>query len=768
VYLVNLASIGSVDLLASSIMQALGIPLHHFSDTHPGVQLVNALRAKSLLLLLDNFEHLLGATPLVARLLSAAPGLKVLVTSRARLSLQEEWLLPLRGLAFPPRSEVDQPDVQFSPDRTTNASEGSGSVLEGYAAIQLFTQAARRVHPSFSLRTAGPASVARICQLVEGMPLAIELAAPWARLLSCHDIAQEIEGNIEFLSSSLDGVPARHRSMRAVFDHSWNLLSDEQRGVLARLSVFRGGFDRQAAEAVAGANLGALSSLVDRSWVRATSSGRYQMHELVRQYSAEQLVATLEIRDRHSEYYTRVLGEREERLRGVGQPEALAEVLRDMDNVRNAWYWAVERGHAQAIKRSLAALWLVGETRCWYHEMQQIFGAAVTRLRQDVSSANPGGREPEQESVLLLAEALAMQAYFSHRIAALEETQAQCQESLDLLATLPPGRRQDVACADAKLTLGWVLLGMGRNAEAVSYFQEALELTRRAGDAWIEGRDCILLGYHAWQVGEYREAEKYLRQGIAASDRMGELQSKAWKLHTLAGSLAAEGLYPEAQEAAEEALRIHRQMGDRAGLGHAIMALGDVDAGLGRYDQAVERYEKGLEVANDVNARTERSWALARQGWLSMEHGRHVEAVQKFKGALDIARAGEQTHRWRAVDALVGLGHAACALGEREPSREYLCQALKESIEPGYRPEALNALVGLAGVHIQEADTDTALELLALVIQHPASSQMTRNRGRRLLFQLETEMPPEVFAAATARGRERELENAVAEELAAR
>jgi tetratricopeptide (TPR) repeat protein len=551
--------------------------------------------------------------------------------------------------------------------------------------------------------------------------------------------------------------------MRAVFDHSWNLLSDEERDVLAKLSVFRGGFDRQAAEAVAAANLTALSSLVDRSWVWAASSGRYEMHELVRQYCAEQLVETLEVQDRHSEYYTRVLGEREERLRGEGQPEALAEVLQDIDNVRNAWHWAVERGQVQAIKRCLAALWLVGETRCWHHEAKQLFGEAAHRLRETLAACPLQVGEAGDERAILLAEVLPMQAHFSLRTVAFDQAIAQCEESLALLTNVPAGPRRDVACAEAKVTLGWVLLGRGRNVEAASYFQEALELTRRAGDAWIEGRDCILLGYHAWQVGNYLEAEKYLRQGIAASDRMGELQSKAWKLHTLAGSLAAEGLYPEAQEAAEEALRIHRQMGDRAGLGHAVMALGDVDAGLGRHDQAVERYAKGLEVANEVDAATERSWALARTGWVSMARGQHTEAVEQFRRALAIAEG--RNHQWRIVDAFVGLGHATSALGYLEQSREYLLQALQKSIEPGFRPEALNALVGMAGVHSQEGHMEIAAELLALVVYHPASSQMTRDRAERLLSSLAEKLPGKVLSDAEVRGRARELADLVEELL---
>jgi predicted ATPase len=230
------------------------------------MQLFDHLHAKRLLLVLDGLEHLLAGSGLLAELLLCAPEVKLLTTSRERLNLYGEWVFDVQGLPLPP---ADQ-------------REG----LEAYSAVALFLQSARRLAPDFALETCNQADVVRICQLVDGVPLGIELAAAWVRTLSCSEIAQEIERNLDFLTTSARDVAERHRSLRAAFDHSWNLLSAEEQEVMRQLSVFRGGFQREAAEQVAGAPLPLLSALVDKSLLRRDPAGGYTQHELIRQFAA--------------------------------------------------------------------------------------------------------------------------------------------------------------------------------------------------------------------------------------------------------------------------------------------------------------------------------------------------------------------------------------------------------------------------------------------------------------------------------------------------
>ena len=314
VYFVTLQPLDSSDLIVSTIAEVLSFRFSPGFD--PQQQLLQYLREKALLLVLDNFEHLLDGVELLTELLKAAPRLKLLVTSREVLGLQEEWRYPVSGLQYPETDNVDQPGT--------------------YSAVQLFFERARQVRGGLSLADE-QAGIVRVCQLVEGMPLALELAAVWAKALSADKIAIEIQRSLDFLSTSLRDVPQRHKSMQAVFEQTWERLSDEERRAFSTLSVFNGGFRREAAEAVAGVSIQILSDLVDKSLLRREPDGRYQIHELLRQYAEALLEATsgemLHIRDLHSAYYTRFLHEREQDLNGRRQLGAAFEIEADRKSV---------------------------------------------------------------------------------------------------------------------------------------------------------------------------------------------------------------------------------------------------------------------------------------------------------------------------------------------------------------------------------------------------------------------------------------------------
>ena len=322
-----------------SLIAAMADALH-FSfqgPVHPQAQLLNYLREKHLLLVLDNFEHLVAEARQLGDILRLAPGIKLLVTSRVRLNLREEWLMEVTGLDYPAGVE-GQP-----------AAPAGRPLMESYSAIALFVQQARRVRAGFALTAADEAAVVRICQLAEGVPLAIELAASWLRVLSCGEILHELEQGLDFLTSTLQNVPARHQSLRAVFEHSWALLPPSEQDLFRRLSVFRGGFRREAAAQVVGASLPLLAGLADKSLLRRNADGRYEVHELLRLYADEHLRANTaefgQVHDAHCRYYAELLSQYQPQLQASG-PElqsALAALSLEQENVRAAWNWAVEQ-----------------------------------------------------------------------------------------------------------------------------------------------------------------------------------------------------------------------------------------------------------------------------------------------------------------------------------------------------------------------------------------------------------------------------------------
>src|SRR6266508_6247890 len=319
---VHLQPLTLSELLVPTIARAVGLTF--YGEGEPQDQLLDYLRDKTLLLILDNFEHVLDGAALVSTMLAYAPGITVLTTSRQALSLREEWLYPLKGLATPPSVYATS--------------------LEDYEAVQLFLSHARRVQPHFDLANEHE-SIIRICMMTAGLPLAIELAASWLKGLSVTHIAQEIQRNLDFLSTTTRNVEERHRSMRAVFDQSWTFLSDNERLIFARLSVFAGGFDRDAAEQVADASFSSLASLVEKSLLQIESSDRFGIHELLRQYAMEKLEEygdTAATYARHSQYFAQLMLRHEAALQQPQQLETMQAIERDFDNIRLAWEWSAK------------------------------------------------------------------------------------------------------------------------------------------------------------------------------------------------------------------------------------------------------------------------------------------------------------------------------------------------------------------------------------------------------------------------------------------
>jgi predicted ATPase/transcriptional regulator with XRE-family HTH domain len=346
---VALASISMPSQIVSAIGEALRLSFVGQSD--PTSHLLSELRERHMLLVLDSFEHLLEGADLVSDMLAQAPQVTVVVTSRERLNLQAEWLFNVDGLVFPQQ----QPHAP--------ATSQNLATLAAYSAVELFVQRARQVQPALAIDEATLTTIVQICQHVAGLPLAIELAATGLRTLSLAAIEQQIRANLDGLAVSYRDVPARHRSLRAVFDHSWNLLSESERTAFSQLAVFRGGCTVEAAEQVAGATLPMLIVLVDKSLLRKDSEGppwaidrsaldagselRFVMLEPLREYALEQLVARGEeemVRHAHATYYLALAEARMAQWDSPTAEVAIAQLDREYDNLRAVLQWASDDG----------------------------------------------------------------------------------------------------------------------------------------------------------------------------------------------------------------------------------------------------------------------------------------------------------------------------------------------------------------------------------------------------------------------------------------
>ncbi|KAA3662416.1 MAG: hypothetical protein DWQ04_13540 [Chloroflexi bacterium] len=379
---VPLAALSEPEQMITSIASSLNFPLRADARRSPAQQLLDYFRRKEMLLVLDNFEHLLKGADFLARILSTAPNMQLLVTSRERLQLQSEQLFPVSGLEYP----------NLADERAFNSGtpESNHSDLT-YAAGQLFMIVAQRQQPGFSLKTADEVQkLATLSNLVVGMPLALELAASWVDMLSLPNILDEVQKSLNFLESERRDVPERHRSIRAMFDTSWQLLSEQEQAIFAQLSVFKGGFTREAAKAVTGASLRQLSRFNRKSLVQyVEENGRYQIHELLRQYGAEQLGQDVEeetaVRNRHATFYCTLLQKKEAELKGPKQVTALVEIEADQTNIRTAWRWAVTQGQVSLLNQAMEGIGIGFKRLNLNQEGETLFQLCADKLVIDVS-----------------------------------------------------------------------------------------------------------------------------------------------------------------------------------------------------------------------------------------------------------------------------------------------------------------------------------------------------------------------------------------------
>lgn len=543
VHFVPLAQVRSVDLLVAAIADVLGVSLQGRSE--PRAQLLNFLQDKETLLILDSFEYLLGAADVVLDILQHAPNVTLLVTSQERLNLQAESVLWLQGLSFP-RSDQDGAPMQ-------------------YDAARLFVERAGRAQIGFNPSGQEMRSVIRICQLVEGMPLGIELAAAGVAVSSCRPIARSIQRNFDSLSTSMHDVPERHRSIRAVFEHSWQLLSDEEKHASRKLSVFQGGFREETARQVADTTPALLAQLIDKSLLRQTSSDRYDMHELVRRYAEEKLGEIPRekesAQDLHCKYYADFLRRKVDALKGTHQKGTLEEIQEELDNVRASWEYAIAHERRAMIENMLTGLHLFYYKRGYYREGADAFEHVVNRLH-----------EAGDETSLLVGKLLGRCGHLCHRLGLNEQAKALLQEHLAIARHW--NDRAEIALALD--FLGQVAAAQGRYPEARRCYQEGLALWEGIGAQ--RGIADILngLGNLANVEGDWAEAKRLYGECLAIRREIGDLEGVGTVLNNLANIAYYMGQRAEAERLWEESLAIREEVGDWHGTGVVLNNLGEL------------------------------------------------------------------------------------------------------------------------------------------------------------------------------------------------
>jgi predicted ATPase/DNA-binding SARP family transcriptional activator len=745
-FFVPLAPLSSTEHIVPAVAEALSFPLRGEEGERrtPKQQVLDYLREKRLLLIMDNFEHLLDGADLVTDILQEAPDVQVLVTSRERLLLHEEQMYPIRGLEFP---DWETPE---------DAAQ--------YTAARLFLQSARRVRPDFEPVADDPTYLTRICRLVEGMPLAVELAAAWVDTLSLADIAAEIQRSLDFLETEWRDVPARHRSIRAVFDTSWQQMDPVEQAVFPQLSVFRGGFAREAAEQIGTTHDGSPASL--RLLLRLTNKSllqydrardRYDIHELLRQCGAEKLAASPEaeaaVRDRHSAYYCAALQRWEADLKGSRTQEALDKIDADIDNVRTAWEWAAGQGQVSQLDQAMDGLCL------FYWQRYRLFeGIAACQLAADMlAQADPAATVPG-DSGRVLAKALAWQGFFhawqgNKRLA--EPLLRQSSDLLDSPALSDCDTRQERALlfwamgqaaapdweqwrrawersASLYRALGdqwWAATVLGWWGRIETWTSGDLETVRRKYEeslALFQSLDhrrgiteiLLRLGELARETCDYDEAQRTFEEGLALSRAQGDLWGEALSL-TLIGALALfQGQFENGRDSLERAVEIRQQVGDRHGMADNRSTCGTAHWFCGRYAEADSLLEQSLATSEAAGDILNKIGAITLQGEVRAWAGRYQEARGLARTALadtDVPRI--YAARAQRVLGWVALGNEAYAeargwlaesvAGHRELWSQYAREWLAVTL-----PAAARAELGLGNRAEAQAHLVEALEII--------------------------------------------------------
>lgn len=631
VFLVDLEPLRRPDQIPTEVAKALGVAA---PQGQAWEDLAEAIADRQLLLVLDTFEHLLDAAARIPLLLRDCPHLQVIVTSRLRLSLADENLFPLGGLALAPV------DAQAAEARQSEA-------------VRLFAERARQIEPRFDL-AAELRHVTSLCRRLGGLPLALELAAGWVRLMPCSDIDAEVANNLDLLATAAQDVPARHRSMRAVFEGSWQRLSERERNVMCDLAVFHGGFRRDAATPVAGANIPLLAALVDRSFLTVSPVGRYDRHALLHQFTLEKLARHPERRAArrlaHARYYLELAEQVAAQLRGPNQVQAFALAAEEDANLRIALQTLEDANDTAAALRLATALGYVWEVRGPFSEGH----AVLQRL-----AASADATQHLRHRARLTAGRLAWRAGDA---AAARDAYHDVLHSAD----------DAVHLAEAHLGLGKVAQHRdGDYASADRHFIKALEL---AG-----GRDANLVaecrrvsGALAVELGNYRAARAQFEASADLLEGLGDRFGRAKTLLDLATVLVNLGEFERAHELNLECIELFRAVGDRRGEGIVSLNLALDAANAGRFDEAIELDRANLALFRELGDSTLVSHVLNNLASELQQQGEAQRALPLLEESLALQhRLGNASLLSHALFLLALVHHD---LGdEQEAERCYAC-----------------------------------------------------------------------------------------------
>jgi predicted ATPase/DNA-binding CsgD family transcriptional regulator len=767
VYFVPLAPLHSGEHILPAIAEQIGFQFIDKSNQQE--QLIDFLANKRMLLVLDNFEHLLDGARLVAKILGAALGVTILATSRQKLALSAETIYAVSGMPFPDQEAADD--------------------IQAYSAVGLFTQSAQRTRPDFTLQGEDLNHVTHICQLVEGMPLALLLAATWVDVLSLEEIAGEISQSLDLLQTDLQDISVHQRSVRATFDRSWARLNSAEQATFMQLAVFRGGCTRLAIQTVTGANLPVIQALVNKSLLWHSQEGRYYIHELLRQYASEKLAEDeqreSDVRSRHSAYYCTFLQEQETALKSAGVSTALKEIETEINNVRKAWEWAAANKLSDNLTGAAASL---GWFYYWPSRSQE--GEAAFRLAADqVEVKVSHATQDSIQELRLWAILLAWQSNFMSENDTYNQAIDYCYKALEII------ERPVIAEADTRFERAFILEVLGHAIEwrdlsaTLKFNEQSLALYREIGDSWGEAFVLARLGEMTIFSHNYEAAEVLCSEGWERAEALGHPLQQVWPLIHLGRAVAFQDRPKEGQKWVQRAVEISRANDYMPGFHNAQDWSGEIAIRFGQFSEASVLLRNNLALRSTL--KTYASWADMLLSLSLLHLGRYEEAdaqaritISEFeqKNVLwgvavgyfflacvrlaegnhneaqsfldESARITQDTEIFDLINVLAARTYIAKETDTDNQAGRDLKEALRLTLENKDMLSILMVLSAAAYQLAQEEEKERAVELYALAASHPfvGNSRWFADVVGSKMEALAATLPAEAVQAARERG----------------
>ncbi len=724
---VPLVSVDSGDDFPTTIAAALELTFQ--GRERPIDQLINFLRSKELLLVLDNFEHLLDDLDLVMQIIRQAPGVFLLVSSREPLGLQAEQLLELGGLSF---SEVD-----ISPN---------AGICD---ALILFQERAQRLRPKFTLDESNLRYVANICRIVEGSPLAIELAASLVRQWTCAEIEAEIKHSLDALATSMSDLPERHRSMRATFERSWQLLSPQEQDVFQKLAIFRGGFTVDAASEIAQVGKIELATLMDKSLLRRDTAGRYSLHPLIMQYLREKLSQDSHIEsttlEKMSAYFSGVLQEAESKLKSNHQPEFLDAISQDLENIQIAWRWSLQNKRFDLLNHSLEALYVFFEGRSRYQEGASLFQSSLDAFED--SRAGIFWRVRARYGALL------------YRLGDYDKAQELFNRCLEAFQRLED-RKESAFTLYANGNLAYL---RGDFEAAIQHYQQSLDISEQDGMTYEMSQALNGMGLAVYMLGDYSRAQYIFNESLAIHQEIGDPWGQAIRNNNMALVLHAQGQYAEAKDFYARSLNLWKRIRQEYGMASCYNNMGLVSEALGDYYEARHLYTDALKRFEQLGHRYGIASCKNNLGNVAVALDEYGQAQNLFRGTLEIREAlGD---RRGIASVLNNLGNVTYLLEESEKAKGNYLRALDVGWENKAVPVVLDSLLGLAKMLVDDGSHPGVVKLLSFVINHSSSNRETKDRALNLLEKARAEYQGDDFENLLLQGNQKSLDHFVSEFL---